>query len=193
MRRCLYVIPYTKLNLQVGFMKTTEIEAGKELSTVVEVDTEKSIVSIMLQTDAYDIQFGIFRATEESCYVVENEDTENELITHPNGNLEEVYPLKVIDSAEQVVKVTFIAKETGFYKILFSNAHSWMRAKTLHYRTVLLKPVDVLNLADLEAEEDLLTMSGQVMDSVPQEVYNCLTVHRKSKGDLEPLRNVYIT
>ena len=55
MRRCLYIIPYSKLNLQVGFMKTVEIEAGAEFSTVIDVDAPSSIVSIMLQTEAYDI------------------------------------------------------------------------------------------------------------------------------------------
>ena len=55
MRRCLYIIPYSKLNLQVGFMKTVEIEAGAEFSTVINVDAPSCIVSIMLQTEAYDI------------------------------------------------------------------------------------------------------------------------------------------
>ena len=89
----------------------------------------------------YDIQFGIFRANNGSCYVVENEGLENEKIVHPNTELEEVYPLKLIDSSEQVVKVTFIAKDVGFYKILFSNQHSWVRSKRLRYRYVVLKPV----------------------------------------------------
>ena len=40
-----------------------------------------------------------------------------------------------------MVKVTFIAKEQGFYKILFSNEHSWMRAKALKFRYVVLRPV----------------------------------------------------
>ena len=48
MHRCLYVIPYSKLNLQVGFMRTVEISAGQEYSTVVEVEKPRSIVSIML-------------------------------------------------------------------------------------------------------------------------------------------------
>jgi len=43
-----------------------------------------------------------------------------------------------------MVKVTFIAKEEGFYKIVFSNTHSWMRPKTLKFRYVVLKPVEPL-------------------------------------------------
>ena len=40
-----------------------------------------------------------------------------------------------------MVKVTFIAKEAGFYRIVFSNSHSWYRPKTLKFRYVVLKPV----------------------------------------------------
>ena len=58
------------------------------------------------------------------------------------AELEEVFPLQVIESSENMVKVTFIAKEEGFYKIVFSNLHSWVRAKTLNYRYVVLKPVN---------------------------------------------------
>jgi hypothetical protein len=39
-----------------------------------------------------------------------------------------------------MVKVTFVAKEQGFYKVVFSNSHSWYRPKTLKYRFIVLKP-----------------------------------------------------
>jgi hypothetical protein len=41
-----------------------------------------------------------------------------------------------------MVKVTFVAKEPGFYKVIFSNSHSWMRGKTLKFRYVVLRPVN---------------------------------------------------
>ena len=40
-----------------------------------------------------------------------------------------------------MVKVSFIAKEPGIYKVLWSNDHSWFKAKTLHYKIAVLKPV----------------------------------------------------
>ena len=64
-----------------------------------------------------------------------------ETIEHPMEKMEVVFPIQVIDSVENMVKVTFIAKEEGFYKLVFSNEHSWMRAKTLAYRYVILKPI----------------------------------------------------
>ena len=36
--KCLYTIPYEKLSLQVGFPKSHEIEAGKDLSQVVHIE-----------------------------------------------------------------------------------------------------------------------------------------------------------
>lgn len=95
----------------------------------------------MFQTEAYDIQFGFYRAKDESVYEIVNEGNDDELIVHPTDTMEEVFPLQVIESSESTVKVTFIAKEPGFYKILFSNEHSWMRAKTLKFNYVVLKPV----------------------------------------------------
>lgn len=37
---CLYTIPYNKLNLQIGFAKQYHIEAGKDLTTVVEIERQ---------------------------------------------------------------------------------------------------------------------------------------------------------
>ena len=92
----------------------------------------------------YDIQFGFYRANDSSQFVLEDEGGENEAIVHPIENLEEVFPLQNIESNENMVKVTFIAKEEGMYKIVLSNTHSWMRAKTLMFRYVILRPVDSL-------------------------------------------------
>jgi hypothetical protein len=53
--RCTPSIPYDKLNLQIGIPKHTEISAGQEHMTIIEVDQPRSIISIMFQTEAYDI------------------------------------------------------------------------------------------------------------------------------------------
>jgi len=53
----------------------------------------------------------------------------------------EIFELKEMDSNENMVKVTFVAKEIGFYKIVLSNGHSWLRSKTLKFRYVVLKPL----------------------------------------------------
>jgi len=62
--------------------------------------------------------------------------------------MEVVYPLSEIESSESLVKVTFIAKEPGYYKIVFSNEHSWLRSKTLKMRYVVLKPVETEQTGD---------------------------------------------
>jgi hypothetical protein len=62
---------------------------------------------------------------------------EGEKINH--NALEEIFALQKIESNPNVVRVKFIAKEPGVYKILWSNNHSWFKAKTLVYRVIILK------------------------------------------------------
>jgi len=39
-----------------------------------------------------------------------------------------------------LVKVSYVAREPGIYKVTWSNVHSWFKAKTLMYRILVLKP-----------------------------------------------------
>jgi hypothetical protein len=55
-------------------------------------------------------------------------------------NLEEIYPLRKIETSQELVKVSYVAREPGVYKVTWSNAHSWFKAKTLMYRILVLKP-----------------------------------------------------
>jgi hypothetical protein len=64
-------------------MKTQDINAGQEYSIIIEVDSPRSIICIMFQTEAYDIQFGFFRAKDDSVYKIDNEGEDNECIQHP--------------------------------------------------------------------------------------------------------------
>lgn len=92
--KCLYTIPYSKLNMQIGFPKTHEIEAGKLHYTIIEVDQPSSIISIMFQTAEYDIQFGFYRANDsQSVFEVINEGEEDEMLTHPVETMEKVFPM----------------------------------------------------------------------------------------------------
>ena len=135
--------------MQIGFPKVVEIEAGKIHYTIVEVDRPKSIISIMFKTEEYDIQFGFYRArATESSFEVLNEGEEDEMIAHPTDKMEAVFPLQIMECNESMTKITFIAKESGFYKVIFSNEHSWYRSKTLSYRYTVLAPVEVLPQSD---------------------------------------------
>jgi len=49
--------------------------------------------------------------------------------------------LTKLESHPNFVKVSFIAKEPGVYKVLWSNEHSWFKGKTLAYRISVLKPL----------------------------------------------------
>lgn len=56
-------------------------------------------------------------------------------------NLEEIFNITKIESYPNPVKVSFIAKEPGLYKIVWSNEHSWFKAKTLKYKISVLRPI----------------------------------------------------
>ena len=70
--------------------------------------------------------------TPHSTVITEGED----VISHKH--LEEIYPLNKIESSPNPVKVSYIAREPGVYKVLWSNSHSWFKAKTLNYRVIVM-------------------------------------------------------
>mmetsp|Transcript_10133 Transcript_10133/g.10088 ORF Transcript_10133/g.10088 Transcript_10133/m.10088 type:complete len:218 (+) Transcript_10133:917-1570(+) len=99
---------------------------------MVVVEEANSIIFCGFSTALYDIQFGFYRVSPDS--ELHSEDDNQHV------NLEEIYMLTKIDSYPNPVKVSFIAKEPGIYKILWSNNHSWFKAKTLRYKISVLKP-----------------------------------------------------
>jgi len=103
---------------------------------MVEVEEANSIIFSNFLTTAYDIQFGLFRVTPHSTVITEGED----VISHKH--LEEIYPLNKIESSPNPVKVSYIAREPGVYKVLWSNSHSWFKAKTLNYRVIVMSPLE---------------------------------------------------
>ena len=65
---------------------------------------------------------------------------------------EEIFTLTKIECFAKPVKVSFIAKQPGIYKIVWSNEHSWFKGKTLKYRISVMKPAIIeesLNLPTL--------------------------------------------
>ena len=54
------------------------------------------------------------------------------IIEHTDFELDEIQPKKLVDSST-VQQMNFITKETGVYRLVFSNDHSWYRGKTLMY------------------------------------------------------------
>jgi hypothetical protein len=56
-------------------------------------------------------------------------------------NLEDIYKVSKIESYPNPVKVSFIAKEPGIYKVVWSNEYSWFKGKTLKFKISILRPV----------------------------------------------------
>ena len=102
---------------------------------MVEVEEPNSIIFCGFSTTSYDIQFGFYKVTPIS------EVSSEEEIHH--NDLEEIFPQTKLESHPNLVKVCFIAKDAGIYKVLWNNDHSWFKSKTLTYRISVLKPVMV--------------------------------------------------
>lgn len=100
---------------------------------MVEVEEPNSIIFCGFSTTSHDIQFGFFKVTAIS--EVSNEDEIQHL------SLEEIFPMTKLESFPNLVKVSFIAKDAGIYKVVWSNEHSWFTGKILNYRISVLKPV----------------------------------------------------
>lgn len=113
-----------------------EIAAGGNFFQMIEVEHGSSIVFVSFLTTTYDIQFGFYKVTPHSTVITEGD---NDAVIHKH--LEEIYPLNKLESSPSMVKVSFVAKEPGVYKVLWSNNHSWFKAKTLLYNVAVLRPV----------------------------------------------------
>jgi len=53
-----------------------------------------------------------------------------------------ILPYKMVEYRDHDSTINYQAAETGFYRIVFSNEHSWYRPKTLLWRYCLLSPTD---------------------------------------------------
>ena len=86
-----------------------------------------------------------------------------------------------------MVKVTFVAKEPGFYKIVFSNGHSWFREKQLGFRYVVLKPV-ISTEVQIEEPEEQEKEEPQKIEEQQEEIINKQTSspHESEEEQLTP-------
>ena len=100
---------------------------------MLEIEEPNSIIFCGFSTLEFDIMFGFYKVTAMS------ELSKDDEVSHLH--LEEIFRLSKLDSSFKPVKVSFIAKDPGLYKIVWSNEHSWFKGKTLKYRISTLKPV----------------------------------------------------
>ena len=105
---------------------------------MVEVEEPNSIIFCGFSTTSHDIQFGFYKVTPIS------EVSSEEEINH--SGLDEIFPQTKLESHPNLVKVSFIAKDAGIYKVLWNNDHSWFKQKTMSYRISVLSPVLVSDL-----------------------------------------------
>lgn len=109
-----------------------------------------------MQVDEYDIKIGFFKcATLSEFTSTEEVETKGNITIVKNAihhsmsgkfPYENIIDYKNIEKIEGAVEkgdvcVNYAAQEPGFYRIVFSNAHSWMRKKTVLFRYSVLAPL----------------------------------------------------
>ena len=159
--------------MNIGQSQKVEIEAGKMWSTGIDIQKRNSIINVSIRLDQYDIKFGLFRAVT-SCEFKSTEIKDKDGVTkdHVEHILDGESPFstiidyKMIDTSDsQDITINYFASEPGFYRLVFNNDHSWVRAKTVLYRICALMPVvedDKSGMATGEKQVvDLLDMSPE--------------------------------
>ena len=135
-----------------------EVEAGQKHSAGVDISVAGSLISLSLQVEDYDIKVGLYRAGQlcEFQVVVDNtnldplsgnmkgqkRDTVHHSL-HGKTPYECLIDYKLIEKTpnNEDVTLNYLATEPGFYRIVFSNEHSWLRKKVVLFRYCVLTPV----------------------------------------------------
>mgnify|MGYP001048108266 CR=1 FL=1 len=128
-------VEYKNLDVEIGILRYKEIDAGSSFSVPVEVTKENSIICVNFQTTDYDIMIGLYKAQTLSKFEEKNDEIE-----HPHSSFVTVLPLNLVESSSSPVTISFIAKVSGYYKVVFSNEHSWVRGKSLKFSCAVLRP-----------------------------------------------------
>ena len=78
---------------------------------------------------------GLYKAQTLSKF-----EEKDDVIDHPQTSFVTVLPLNLVESSSSPVTISFIAKVSGYYKVVFSNEHSWVRGKSLKFSCAVLRP-----------------------------------------------------
>ena len=158
------------IQLSIGQHIRVPVEAGSKFSTGVDISVPNSLISVSMQVEEYDIKIGLFKASQLSDFQ-QIEDTKSEdpkmapvkaktrdaihhIMEGPNP-YECIIDFKMIEKSKngEDITINYLAVEPGFYRIVFSNQHSWVRQKTVIYRYCVLVPVDNGKPVTKEEEE----------------------------------------
>lgn len=70
MRHILKPMSFKNLISEFGHFNQTEIGAGKSFTIPLDIQEPGSIICLSFQTNEFDIQFGLYMATDQSCFEV---------------------------------------------------------------------------------------------------------------------------
>lgn len=112
-----------------------------------------------MQVEEYDIKIALFKGTQLVEFdQIEDSSTEDPKLVNVKGKARDtiyhsmegkipyecIIDYKLIEKSlnNEDITINYLAVEPGFYRIVFSNQHSWMRKKTVLYRYCVLTPLE---------------------------------------------------
>jgi len=132
-------VPLDNLCIKSGYAYSTNIEAGDEFKTLIEIDVPYSILYVSFATEFYDIGLKISRLTSFQKMREHEEDEPFIFVDFDK-----------VDVCKRPCRIITVMKIPGIYEVTFSNVQSWFRGKELAYRVNVLEPKNIL---DMLAEE----------------------------------------
>lgn len=140
-------LKFKDFNLRIGYPIILDIKAGQSEYRYIEVKDPFSLIYIGFATQAYDINFRIYKYIDcESNLDSNNNANEN---FDKIGYFKNILDINKIEANDLPVKIVLLAPEPCFYKIEWDNSYSWINNKKLRIRLSVLKPLDQLNYKDL--------------------------------------------
>lgn len=149
------------LQLSIGQYSKVEIDAGSLFSFGIDIKEPNSMINLNMNIEMYDIKVGLYKATPLVEFIQKEEKVTNQntlidkknVIEHPMTGYECIIDSKLVERKpnEFDITINYKAVEPGFYRIAFSNEHSWVTKKTVLYRYCVLVPVNPVN-KELQAE-----------------------------------------
>ncbi|KAM3135494.1 hypothetical protein pb186bvf_012350 [Paramecium bursaria] len=126
-------IQLKNLTLPVFFPCFTVIQAASIYVYSINVKKPFSLVYWSFRTLDYDIQFGLFKLLTVDDYGIQDYVGEKHGIVT-------MMKTQRVDSHKSPVTIVTIMSTAGFYRIVFDNSYSYLRAKQLFFSIQLLEP-----------------------------------------------------
>ena len=153
------VIHFSNLNIPLGYPNVVDIEAGSSNTVYINVTQTNTLIYITFSVDVSDITFRLFKFFYDKGV----------------NEWKEMYSIEKSPCENKAMKVVLFAKKEGVYKVVFDNEYSWIRAKRLTYRVVLMKAIEQIEIEgsdDYDVDSSIMATGNEEQNAKTLEVFS---------------------